>query len=116
MGGRPARRPDPAVAKPAGDRVVRQGVCSGCTRGRESAVACDVDLRRAAVTLTAKEVAEITRLLEESSFDELYLEMDGLKLSLKRGGAADGQAAGSSMATSPVAPVPTLAPAPPESS
>jgi acetyl-CoA carboxylase biotin carboxyl carrier protein len=40
------------------------------------------------VTLTAKEVAEITRLLEESSFDELYLELDGLKLSLKRSGAA----------------------------
>jgi len=40
------------------------------------------------VTLTAKDVAEITRLLEESSFDELYLELDGLKLSLRRGGAA----------------------------
>jgi acetyl-CoA carboxylase biotin carboxyl carrier protein len=40
------------------------------------------------VTLTAKDVAEITRLLEESSFDELYLELDGLKLSLRRNGAA----------------------------
>jgi acetyl-CoA carboxylase biotin carboxyl carrier protein len=39
------------------------------------------------VSLTAKDVAEITRLLEESSFDELYLELDGLKLSLKRTGA-----------------------------
>lgn len=39
------------------------------------------------MNLTAKDVAEITRLLEESSFDELYLEMDGLKLSLKRNGA-----------------------------
>jgi acetyl-CoA carboxylase biotin carboxyl carrier protein len=37
------------------------------------------------VTLTAKDVAEITRLLEESSFDELYLEIDGLKLTLRRG-------------------------------
>jgi acetyl-CoA carboxylase biotin carboxyl carrier protein len=37
------------------------------------------------VTLTAKDVAEITRLLEESSFDELYLELDGVKLSLRRG-------------------------------
>jgi acetyl-CoA carboxylase biotin carboxyl carrier protein len=44
------------------------------------------------VTLTAKDVAEITRLLEESSFDELYLEIDGLKLSLKRGVGANGQA------------------------
>ena len=44
------------------------------------------------MTLTAKDVAEITRLLEESSFDELYLEIDGLKLSLKRGVGANGQA------------------------
>jgi acetyl-CoA carboxylase biotin carboxyl carrier protein len=40
------------------------------------------------VTLTAKDVAEITRLLEESNFDELYLELDGLKLSLRRGAGA----------------------------
>ena len=40
------------------------------------------------MTLTAKDVAEITRLLEESSFDELYLELDGVKLSLKRGASA----------------------------
>lgn len=37
------------------------------------------------MALTAKDVAEITRLLEESSFDELYLEIDGVKLSLRRG-------------------------------
>jgi len=42
------------------------------------------------VTLTGKDVAEITRLLDESSFDELYLECDGLKLSLRRHGAAPG--------------------------
>ena len=41
--------------------------------------------------ITAKDVAEITRLLEESSFDELYLEVDGLKLSLKRGSTAQGE-------------------------
>ena len=40
------------------------------------------------MSLTAKDVAEITRLLNESTFDELYLEIDGLKLSLKRGPAA----------------------------
>ena len=40
------------------------------------------------MTLTAKDVAEITRLLEQSSFDELYLELDGVKLSLRRGGGA----------------------------
>ena len=40
------------------------------------------------MTLTAKDVAEITRLLEESNFDELTLELEGLKLSLRRNGAA----------------------------
>ena len=46
------------------------------------------------MSLTARDVAEITRLLEESSFDELYLEFEGLKLSLKRGAAAQsGEAA-----------------------
>jgi acetyl-CoA carboxylase biotin carboxyl carrier protein len=37
------------------------------------------------VSLTAADVAEIVRLLEQSSFDELTLEMNGVKLSLKRG-------------------------------
>ena len=40
------------------------------------------------MTLTAKDVADITRLLEESRFDELTLELDGLKLSVRRTGAA----------------------------
>ncbi|MGH8169802.1 MAG: acetyl-CoA carboxylase biotin carboxyl carrier protein [Steroidobacteraceae bacterium] len=40
------------------------------------------------MTLTAKDVAEITRLLEESSFDEMTLELDGLKLTVKRQGTA----------------------------
>lgn len=40
------------------------------------------------MTLTAKDVAEITRLLEESSFDEMLLELDGLKLALRRGPGA----------------------------
>ena len=39
------------------------------------------------MALTAKDVAEITRLLEESSFDELYLELDGVKLTLRRASA-----------------------------
>lgn len=38
------------------------------------------------MSLTAKDVAEITRLLESSAFDELYLESDGWKLTLRRGG------------------------------
>ncbi|MBV8973509.1 MAG: acetyl-CoA carboxylase biotin carboxyl carrier protein [Sinobacteraceae bacterium] len=37
--------------------------------------------------LTAQDVAEITRLLEESDFDELHLEQDGLKLTLRRAAA-----------------------------
>ena len=36
------------------------------------------------MSLTSKDVAEITRILEESSFDELYLEVNGFKLTLKR--------------------------------
>jgi acetyl-CoA carboxylase biotin carboxyl carrier protein len=40
------------------------------------------------MTLTAKDVAEILRLLEQSSFDSLSLEMNGVKLNLRRGSAA----------------------------
>jgi acetyl-CoA carboxylase biotin carboxyl carrier protein len=43
------------------------------------------------VSLTAKDVAEIMRLLEDSSFDELNLEIDGLKLSLRRGSGVPAQ-------------------------
>jgi acetyl-CoA carboxylase biotin carboxyl carrier protein len=42
------------------------------------------------VTLTAADVAEIMRLVEQSKFDELSLEMDGVKLTLRRVGAAGG--------------------------
>jgi len=41
------------------------------------------------VTLTAADVAEIMRLVEESGFDELNLEVEGLKISLKRGSAGN---------------------------
>ena len=40
------------------------------------------------MTLTAKDVAEILRLLESSSFDSLSLEINGVKLNLQRGSAA----------------------------
>jgi acetyl-CoA carboxylase biotin carboxyl carrier protein len=49
------------------------------------------------MTLTARDIAEITRLLEDSSFDELELEIDGLKIHLRRGGAT---------APAPVIPLP----------
>jgi acetyl-CoA carboxylase biotin carboxyl carrier protein len=56
------------------------------------------------VPLTAKDVAEITRLLEESDFLELRLEHEGFKLTLKRAGAprsgADGATAAHAAAAS----------------
>jgi len=42
------------------------------------------------VTLTAADVAEIMRVIEQSKFDELSLEMDGVKLTLRRAGVAGG--------------------------
>lgn len=39
------------------------------------------------MNLTAADVAEIMRLVEESNFDELNLEIDGVKLVLRRSGA-----------------------------
>jgi acetyl-CoA carboxylase biotin carboxyl carrier protein len=55
------------------------------------------------MTLTAKDVAEILRLLESSSFDSLSIEMNGVKLNLQRGTAAV-----SRQAAAP-APVPEIA-------
>jgi acetyl-CoA carboxylase biotin carboxyl carrier protein len=62
------------------------------------------------VTLTAKDVAEITRLLAESDFDELFLELDGLKLTLRRNGAAAPPPADAAPAATP-SPVATPSPA-----
>lgn len=52
------------------------------------------------MTLTAKDVAQITRLLEESNFDELTLELDDLKLTLRRSGAPPPAAPGGAGASS----------------
>ena len=41
------------------------------------------------MSLTAADVAEIMRLVEQSGFDELTLEIDGMKLSLRRGAPAE---------------------------
>ncbi len=54
------------------------------------------------MTLTARDVAEITRLLEESQFDELHLEHEGLKLTLRRSGAT-GAATAAPLDTTPAA-------------
>jgi len=53
------------------------------------------------MSLSAKDVTEIMRLLEESRFDRLSLEMDGVKLELERGTAVRRPA-----------PAPAAAPAP----
>ena len=50
------------------------------------------------MTLTAKDVAEIMRLLEDSSFDSLSLEIDGVKLSLQRNSARPAQSSADSPA------------------
>jgi acetyl-CoA carboxylase biotin carboxyl carrier protein len=70
------------------------------------------------VSLTAADVAQIMRLVEESGFDELTLEMDGIKLSLRRGAAPEISSPGASAASaatpglavtpSPAAPIPTI--------
>jgi acetyl-CoA carboxylase biotin carboxyl carrier protein len=61
------------------------------------------------VTLTAKDVAEILRILEESSFDRLSLEMDGVKLNLQRGSAAPTQ----QLQNSAISSSPSIGAAPP---
>lgn len=58
------------------------------------------------MSLTAADIQEIMRLVEASHFDELVLEANGVKLVLRRGAAAAGNAA------APVA-TPTTAAAPP---
>ena len=56
------------------------------------------------MTLTAEDVAEITRLLEESQFDELHLEHAGFKLTLKRGAALRREAVSASAPAASPAP------------
>jgi acetyl-CoA carboxylase biotin carboxyl carrier protein len=66
------------------------------------------------VSLTAKEVAEILRALEESTFDTLDLEMNGVQLHLRRGGAPAGTATRTpvpAMASPPARAAPSPAPA-----
>ncbi len=53
------------------------------------------------MSLTAKDVAEIMRLLEDSSFDNLSLEIDGMKLHLQRSSAKSTMQAAPPSATAP---------------
>ena len=55
------------------------------------------------MSLTARDIAQITRLLEDSSFDELQLEIDGLKIHLRRSGAPAAAAASEPARVSPEA-------------
>lgn len=64
------------------------------------------------MSLTAADVAEIMRLLEQSSFDELTLEMEGIKLALRRGAVAERGDVAVTVPTSAAASAPTLSPAP----
>ncbi len=69
------------------------------------------------MSLTAADVAEIMKILEGSGFDEVMLEIDGLKLSMRRGaGVTDGAAAAAptaqSSAPQPLAAAPSAAAAP----
>jgi acetyl-CoA carboxylase biotin carboxyl carrier protein len=67
------------------------------------------------VTLTAADIAEIMRIVEQSTFDELTLEIDGIKLTLRRAGAS-GKLIQSvttpAQATAPLAPTDARAAAP----
>jgi len=71
------------------------------------------------VSLTAADVAEIMRLVEQSGFDSLTLEMDGIKLSLRRGGSAEGAVLAETAPGAGAGPAqpqpqpPTVKPAPP---
>jgi acetyl-CoA carboxylase biotin carboxyl carrier protein len=66
------------------------------------------------MSLTAADIAEILRLVEGSTFDELSLEFDGLKLSFKRGASDANGTSGAdhaSAAERPAAAPPAISPA-----
>ena len=53
------------------------------------------------MSLTARDVAEILRVLEESSFDTLDLDMDGVQLRLRRSGAPPARDSAPTLAAAP---------------
>ena len=58
------------------------------------------------MNLTAKDVAEITRLLEGSAFDELYLESEGWKLTIRRGQPVASESVAAALTAAPATAVP----------
>ena len=62
------------------------------------------------MSLTAADVAEIMRLVEQSGFDSLTLEMNGIKLSLRRGGTGEGTVDLKREVSAEAGPGPTQAP------
>jgi acetyl-CoA carboxylase biotin carboxyl carrier protein len=68
------------------------------------------------LSLTAKDVSEIIKLLEDSSFDELNLEVGDLKIRLRRGGTGSFEEAAPEPArpAAQAAPEPVAQPAAPQ--
>jgi acetyl-CoA carboxylase biotin carboxyl carrier protein len=62
------------------------------------------------MSLTARDVEEIMKLLESSTFDRLNLEVDGMKIALERSGAAPRPRAASAVPATPTPPAPPAAP------
>ena len=62
------------------------------------------------MSLTAKDVAEILKVLQDSSFDTLDLEIDGVKLQLRRNGAAPARASVARAPALGAAPAPAAPP------
>lgn len=64
------------------------------------------------MSLTAREVAEILRALEESTFDTLDLEMNGVQLHLRRGAAPAPATPAAPAMAAPAMPAPAAAATP----
>jgi len=65
------------------------------------------------MSLTARDVEEIMKLLDTSTFDRLSLEVDGMKLELERGGGAGRQRPARPAAPAATPPAAQAAPATP---
>lgn len=65
------------------------------------------------MSLTAKDVEEIMKLLDSSSFDRLSLEVDGMKIELERSGSAPRAPAAPPAPPAPAAPAAPVAAAAP---